>query len=388
MNIGIFTDCYLPTKNGVSTSIAQLKEGLEQRGHKVIIVTVNAPAYIEKDTTIYRLPSIPFNFAIELRFGLVNQRLVHRIVQQEQLQIIHTHTEFSLGWAGKRAAEKLKLPLIHTTHTMYEEYRHYLFWGKLLSAKMIQRILKLFLSHHDALVCPSSKAQNYFASFMPSLKTVVIGNGVCRTRFNPTLLSKTEKEQIRQTLGLASSDKIILYVGRMAKEKRVLELLEILVPFLKQQPNYKAMFVGYGPAYQQMIHAAAQNNLGQQLIFMGYVNWEQIPKLYAIANVFVTASLSEVHPMTVLEATCCGLPIVARRDDSYVGLVEEDYNGYLVDLDQQIIARLAEMMGNETKLLTYSQNSHRLANKFNIATQVEKLELLYQQLNKKTPFEY
>jgi 1,2-diacylglycerol 3-alpha-glucosyltransferase len=217
---------------------------------------------------------------------------------------------------------------------------------------------------------------------MPSIRTVVIGNGVCKTRFNPGFLTREEKDRTRNALGIRSSDKVILYVGRIAKEKRVLELLNVLTPLLQKHPWYKAVFVGNGPSYTQMLNATSNNNGLRQVILTGYVNWEHIYKLYSIADVFVTASLSEVHPMTLIEASMCGLPIVARRDESYVELIEDGYNGYLVDSDRQIAERVSEILCDETKRLTFSKNGLILSDKFNTETQVEKIESLYQHVMK------
>jgi len=380
MNVGIFTDCYIPTKNGVVTSIVQLKEGLERSGHKAVVFTVDTPGFEGTNRTVYRFPSISFNSDIEIRLGLVSQRSVNRIVQREHIDLIHTHTEFSIGWAAKRAARSFRLPLVHTTHTMYEQYRHYLFFGRLLSDRMIRRWLKLFLFNYDALVCPSVKAQDYFKSFMPHIRTVVIGNGVCKTRFRPTLLTREAKIGARQALGIQPSDKVIIYVGRMAKEKRVLELFNVLTPLLKRYPHYKALFVGRGPSCRHMIEEAKRHNLREQTVFTGYVNWGQMHKMYSISDVFATASLSEIHPVTLIEASICGLPIVARCDSSYVGLIQDGYNGYLVDSDRQIAERLSEILSDETKLLQFSENGLIVADKFNAETHVDKLESLYQQV--------
>jgi 1,2-diacylglycerol 3-alpha-glucosyltransferase len=366
--------------SGVVTSIVQLKEGQEQRGHKAILVTVTTPNDNEKDATIYRFPSVPFNSDAGFRLGLVNQRSIDMIVREEQLDIIHTHTEFSIGWAAKRAARAMDLPLIHTAHTIYEEYRHYLFLGNLLSTKMIQRFLKLFLVGYDTLICPSTKAQDYFKSFLPSLRTVVIGNGVCKSRFRPNPVSREERDQRRKALGIQPSDKVILYVGRIAREKRVLELFRVLAPLLQKHPHYKAMFVGCGPSYAQLIRATTENNIHRQAIFPGTIQWEQIHTYYLLADVFVTASLSEVHPMTVIEASMCGLPIVARRDTSYVELIRDSENGYLVDSDRQIAEKLVEILGDEAKLLTMSQNGLILSDQFNAEEHVKKVESLYQQV--------
>jgi 1,2-diacylglycerol 3-alpha-glucosyltransferase len=380
VNVGLFTDCYLPTKNGVVTSIVQLKEGLERRGHKVTVVTVDAPHYVREDKTVYRFPSLPFNSSIQVRLGLVNRGTANRIIQEEHIEIVHTHTEFSLGRAAKRAAGKRGLPLIHTAHTMYEDYRHYLFFGQLLSPGMVRAWLSAFLSSYDTLVCPSIKAQDYFKSFVPQIQTVVIGNGVCKSRFCPNPLTRKEKDRKRKAYGIRFSDRVIIFVGRMAKEKRVQQLLDVLTPLLQKHPHYKALFVGSGPDYGHMVNATIRRGLSGQVIFTGYVDWAQMHELYSIADIFVTASLSEVHPMTLIEASMCGLPIVARRDDSYAGLVQDDYNGYLVESDLELAERLSGILCDEVRLTEFSGNGQALSAQFNSETHVERIESLYQQV--------
>ncbi len=337
---------------------------------------------------MYHFPSVPFNSDIEIRLGLVSQRAVNKIVHDEQLDVIHTHTEFTVGWAGKRAARKMGLPLMHTAHTMYEDYRHYLFLGEFLPARVIREYLRFFLRGYDVLVCPSQKARDYFRSFMPRAKQavhsgfcsnriVVIGNGVCRARFNSGLFTREEIEDARRDRGIEPSDKVIIYVGRMAQEKRAVELLDALKPLLQKYLHYKALFVGRGSSLERMRSAVERAGLHRQVIFTGYVDWEEIPKLYALADVFVTASLSENHPMTLIEAAMCGLPIVARRDDSYVDLVRDGHSGYLVDADSQLAMKLKELLRDEAKLCTFSQNALLTADKFDIETHVAKMERLY-----------
>lgn len=380
MNVGLFADCYTPTKNGVVTAIVQLKEGLEQRGHHVVVVTVDTPCYEDRDPTVYRFPSVPFRPDIGIRLGWANPRTVTRIVRDERIDVVHTHTEFGVGWAGRLAAGKLGLPLVHTVHTMYQDYRHYVPGGALLPASVIRGWLRLFLRDHDVVVCPSIKAQKYVLSFLPHKRTVIIGNGVCPARFRPGLLTDSEKAQARRTLGLLPSDQVLLFVGRLAPEKRAVELLRALTPLLRARPHVKALFVGGGPSQKQMSKAVKENGLHEQVIFAGYVAWEQMPRIYALADVFVTASLSEVHPLAVIEAAMCGRPIVARRDDSYADLVQDGRNGYLVDSDAQIAARVSEILDDETRWRAVPQPTD-----FRVETHVTRIETLYEQVVQNAP---
>lgn len=376
MRIGLFTDCYHPTKNGVTTSLAQLREGLLPRGHHVVVFTVATPGYTERDPTVHRFPSFPFNREIEIRVGLTNQRAINQLVREERLDLLHSHTEFSLGWAAKRAARALRLPLVHTLHTLYPNYRHYLPLGNLIPKSAVQCWLAFFL-RGTTTVCPSAKMQAYLRDFLPRLQTVVIPNGVSTTRFDLRTLTDADIAATRAALGLAPTDTVGLYVGRLSEEKRVLALLTALTPLLQQQPQLKALFVGRGPAYAALEQQAAQARLSAQVLLPGYMPWEQMRALYAVGSVFVTASLSEVHPMTVIEAAMCGLPIIARRDLAYADLVQDGYNGYQVDTDDQLAARLAGLLADDARRAAFAHHSRTLATQFSSAAHVERLEHLY-----------
>lgn len=380
MNIGLFADCYPPAASGVVTSLLHLRRGLERRGHNVLVFAVSTPGQPRLADTDHCFPSLPFNRASGFRFGLVNPRTVRRMVREAALDVIHTHTEYSLGWAGRLAAQSLKLPLVHTAHTMHEAYRHYLFFGRLVSAGAIKNYLRLFLSECDSVICPSEKVETYLADSVPDLRTVVIANGVDPAPFRDACLRPDRRDRSREALGIRPSDKVLLFVGRMGKEKRVLELLGVLAPLLRGHPQRVALFVGSGPLGKEMILWAEQAGIAQQVIFTGEIGWEQLPSFYAVADVFVTASLSEVHPMTLIEASMCGLPLVARRDDSFAGMIRDGHNGYLADSDREMTQRLAELLVDGQKLRGFAVNSLALSDGFHVDCHVDKVEALYQSL--------
>jgi 1,2-diacylglycerol 3-alpha-glucosyltransferase len=383
MNIGLFADCYTPTVSGVVTSLLQLKQGLEQRGHKVVVFTVSTPGYPEPDRSVRCFPSIPFNRASEFRFGLVDPHTVQRLVDEEKLNIIHTHTEYSLGWAGKRAARRLGLAFLHTAHTLHIAYRHYLPFGRAVPSRLVEHYLRLFLSNCDALVCPSKKAHAYFQTFLPRLDAVVIGNGVNPIHFRPQPLTREQETSTRQALGLCPTDQVVLYAGRIAQEKRVVELFHALVPLLRARSQAKVLFVGNGPAQRDLAAAVERSRLGPQVVLVGKVEWQQMYRFYSLAHLFVTASLSEMHPMTLIEASLCGLPIVARQDPAYADLILDEYNGYVVPSDQSIATRARDLLDDEEKRQRFSANARALSQEFNAENHVRQLEALYRQMIEK-----
>ncbi len=380
MNVGLFADCYTPTASGVVTSLLQHKGELEQRGHRIVVVTVANGPRKEQEGTIYRVPSLPFNRASGFRLGLANQRAVNRLVREENLDLIHTHTEYSLGWAGRRAARHFGLPLVHTAHTLHPAYRHYLPLGERLPPGLVRGYVHRFLSPYDVIVCPSRKAQRYVQAVRPTQKTIVIPNGLDRDRFYPRPLTKAEKRQVRRELGLSATDRVLLFVGRLGPEKRVMELLAALLPLLREQPRLKLLLVGSGRSRASLQRAARDSGCLGQILFIGAVPWTDTHCFYALADLFVTASLSEIHPMTLIEAATCGLPIVARRDEAYADLVIDDYNGYLAESDRQLAGHVATLLADRERHNAFARHASTLSRKFDTQTNTDRIEALYQSL--------
>ncbi|OHD28085.1 MAG: hypothetical protein A2086_00790 [Spirochaetes bacterium GWD1_27_9] len=380
MNIALFTDCYLPIKNGVVTSVLQLKEGLEKRGHNVIIITVEVPNYDDTDLNVFRLPSIKAGLGTEQRVGIINQGAVTRFLKKKKIDLIHTHTEFSLGYCGKRAAKKLKVPHVHTTHTMWEEYKHYILNGKLLSSGMVKRILRTYLNKVSMIIAPSVKAKKYHEQFLPHIPIEIINNGIDEGKFKASPITDQEIIDLRTKFGINKEEKILIFVGRIGKEKRVTELFDAVVPVIKNNDKVKMIFVGDGPALPELQKKAKDLNLEKSFIFTGFVNWNVVYRLYSISNVFLTTSLSEVHPMTLIEASMCSLAIIVRRDDSYLDLVENDVNGYLTDTEEEFTEKLTKLMNDNELLKKFCQTSFEISKRFTAENHVDKVEKLYQKV--------
>jgi 1,2-diacylglycerol 3-alpha-glucosyltransferase len=380
MNIALFTDCYVPIKNGVVTSVQQLKNGLESKGHHVIVITVEVPYHKDKEKNIYRLPSVKAGLGTEQRFALFNQTAITRFLKKQRIDLIHSHTEFSVGYSAKWTAKKLKIPHIHTTHTMWEDYRHYIMNGRLLSSKMTKRILKTFLTNINALVAPSIKAEKYYRQLSATIPIHVVHNGIDMNKFKSSPITDHEIQQLRKEFGIREKDRTVIFVGRVGREKRVHELYDALLPILERHDNIKLLFVGDGPALPDLLQKTRELDLSKKIVFTGFVNWDLVYRLYSISDIFVTASLSEVHPMTLIEASMCGLPLICRRDDSCLDLVHEGVNGHLVEFDSAITEKVHELLEDPKLLDMFSQASLELSKSFTASEHVNKMEALYEKI--------
>lgn len=380
MRVAIFTDCYIPVKNGVVTSIGELKAGLEAKGHHVIVFTVQVKGYEDEEDGIIRFRSIPVGLGTEIAFGLVNQFTVNRMIRFHKIDLIHIHTELNLCISGILAARKFALPRIHTTHTLWEEYRHYLLNGVLLSPALIRVLAKFILGGSAGLVAPSIKAKDYYQSIVPDIPFEVIPNGMDRAKFGYRHFTQQETNEIRKRWNITPDDKVILFVGRIGKEKRVVELFDAILPVLKAKPDTKMLFVGDGPLRKELESRSCNLNMRERILFTGYVNWNSVHEIYTLSALFVTASLSEVHSMTMIEAMMCLLPIVARRDESFVASVTDGVNGYLVESDGDLTEKIMQVVSDEKKLQHMGEESLRVSEKYSGEAHANQMEKFYEHI--------
>lgn len=180
MNIGMFTDTYFPQVNGVVTSITLLKKALEKEGHKVYIFTPsdpNAVSFLEHND-VFRIPSLPFPSFPERRIAIGGLFKLSKKVKELNLHVIHTHTEFSIGLIGKVLAKKYHIPIVHTYHTLYEDYLHYIGNGKVITPSMVKKAIQLFCRNTDKLVVPSEKTKQVLESYELIREIEVIPTGI------------------------------------------------------------------------------------------------------------------------------------------------------------------------------------------------------------------
>ncbi len=296
MHIAFFTDTFSPAREGVTTAILQARAGLHARGHRVTVVTVAKPgALAEPD--VLRVPALPYRGGVHLGLPALRR-------PPHEVDLIHTHTEFSLGWAGRHLARALGVPHIHTAHTLYGHYRHY---APFIPPGVAYAAWARFMRPCAAVICPSETMQTLVRQHAPSARTVYLPNGLDAARFRPLGLGPS-----RADLGLGSADRVVLSVGRLSREKRPRALLAALAPLLRAEADIQLLLIGEGPLKAALQRDARRGGIAGQVHLPGGVPWAGMPEVYEMARVYASASLSENDPMTYLEARACGLPIVAR----------------------------------------------------------------------------
>lgn len=343
MRVGIFTDTYPPFINGVSTSIVMLKGALEKLGHEVFIVTVNNEnmSYkYEDDDKIIRLPGIPIGIYDYRLTGIYPIRVINKI-KNWKLDVIHSQTEFGVGTFARLIAKQFSIPLVHTYHTMYEDYVHYITKGYFdgTSKKIVEYLTKFYCDKTATeLIVPTKKAYDLFKNKYKVDRNIhIIPTGIEIERFYEELLKKSQILNLKEKLSIQKEDFVILFVGRLGKEKSVDVLIDGQKEIVKKYPNVKLMIVGDGPDMNHFQKMVSDYKLENNVIFTGKVSYDDIPLYYGIADAFATASETETQGLTVIEAMAASLPVLAIDDDSFRLAVVNDLNGYLFkDLKEYI----------------------------------------------------
>ena len=389
MTIALFSDSYLPTKSGIVTVVVQLQEQLKKMGHRVILVTVETTdEYETYDPDIYRVHSVALGLGTDQFVGIPAMHPLIHYLKEAGVQLIHCHTEFGIGKAGLRAAHVLKIPAICTTHTMWTDfYKYYLTFGKLISPRIINGIMKKYYGKFDSLIGVSTKARNYFKQegMLPDMPSVIIPNAIDKEKFQKTHITEEQKLALRESYGIKPDDTMLLFVGRIGEEKRVFELLKVCQNVAKKNSKIKMIFVGNGPAYEDMLKKAADDIASKQIIFTGFIEWTKVSEYYESADIFVTTSLSEMHSMTILEAQLSGLPIIVRRDESYLDSVFDGENGYLTDSEEEMEAKILELAADKEKCRSFGKRSLEITKRFTIETHIKKTLKVYEEVMKAYP---
>lgn len=381
MNIGLFTDTYFPQINGVGTSVHTLANGLEQRGHTVYIFT---PADPKADKTenprILRMPSVPFLMLKNFRVGTLYSPLTLNKINHLKLDIVHTQTEFPLGMFGKFLSITHHIPMIHTYHTMYEDYVHYIAHGKLITPAMAKEFSRLFCNTAQAVIAPTQKAKNFLEDCGVSKPIRIIPTGIDTSRFSKSNFSEQETLALKKSLGLDANTPVILSLGRIAKEKSIDVIIKALPSLLKKLPETKMLVVGDGPERENLESLARELQISENVLFIGSRPWNEIGKYYQLGTVFVSASLSETQGLTFAEAMAGGIPVIAKKDECIESLVEDGVTGILFENDEELPEKLYTLLTDQSLQHKLSEMSLQKMDSLSVEQFITAVETMYYQI--------
>lgn len=356
MKILIASDFFAPTVNGIVTSIINLQTELERHGHDVKILTLKQKESQGYEDCVYLIPSFSAGTVypgarIMRTFG--NAEL--RDIEQWRPDVIHTNNEFSTFLLSQIMASKLEIPIVHTYHTVYEDYTHYFKANEQLGKGIVKKLSKNLLERTDSVVVPTEKVRDLLASYDVTTPVYTVPSGIDLERFSrPDLALAGQK--LRRQWGIGEDDIVLMSLGRLAKEKNI----EEIIGFLKDlKDNIRLVIVGGGPYQAVLESCVASKGLNDRVLFTGMVMPQEVPDYYHMGDVFVSASTSETQGLTYAEALASGLPCVCRKDGAIEGVIHNGVNGWQYETREEFMSAvhqiasdraLADRMGQEALL--------------------------------------
>ncbi len=310
VRVGLFTESYDPIINGVSTSVKTLAAELTAAGHTPVIVAPRYPGFADEggDPPILRMPSLPTPFAY--RFVPPPLGPAPAVLRDAVFDVVHTHHPFGLGRHGRRCARSLRAPLVSTNHTFYTEYTHYLpFVPKRAAQAVVSAAMRGYYNSCAAAVVPSRAARRILEGLGGPAPLFVVPTGVPPA---PAVMPAAV-EQARKGFSLPPGAPVLLYVGRLAREKN----LDLLIDaFARLCAGYDGeerpllLLVGSGPYRDACRRRVREAGITPWVRFAGFLRRAQLAPVYAAATLFVFPSATETQGVVLSEAQSHGLPCV------------------------------------------------------------------------------
>jgi len=389
LNIGLFTDTYFPQINGVGTSVHTLYKELTDMGHNVYIFTPKDPNRLsDNNENIIHMSSIPCFFLKNFRMGIVyppNELLKIRALK---LDIVHTQTEFSLGMFGKILAKVSKVPLVHTYHTMYEDYVHYIVNGALISRSMAHSFSRIFCNSANAVIAPTPKVEASLLDYGVTRPISVIPTGIDTDKFKKENYSKTEVAKLRKSYGFNENTEVLLVLGRIAQEKSIDKVLNAMPELFEKRPNARLLIVGDGPYKEELEKLSESLKITDKVVFAGAKPWTEIGKYYQLGDVYISASSSETQGLTFVEAMAGGIPVIAKKDPCLDGLIQNGVSGITFEDENTLADLIASVFSSKETLAEISENAIISADRYSAHTFGRSVLALYKDVLAKRNGDY
>lgn len=334
MNIGLFTDTYFPQISGVATSIKTLKNALEKQGHNVFIFTTTDP-HIKKGTVepnVFRFSSIPFISFTDRRIAFRGFFEAAKVAKEVKLDIVHTQTEFALGMMGKYVAHRFKIPAIHTYHTMYEDYLHYVLNGHLLRPYHVKQFTKGYLKNMNGVIAPSERVEALLKRYGVKIPIRIIPTGVDIESMN-----EDAPHDVRKDLHIDKDAPVLLTLSRVASEKKINHILNVMPDIVEQFPNVRLVIAGDGPDVDVLKDQIERLTLENYVIFTGNIPHEDVGNYYRMADLFVSASDTETQGLTYIEALAAGTRCVVYDTDYTEHVFDDDSLGRVFTTQSEML---------------------------------------------------
>ncbi len=340
MRIGIFTETFLPKVDGIVIVLCHFLDYLDRMGHEALVFAPEGGPASYANARIIGLPGVKFLLYPELKLAppLMGTR---KPLNQFKPDLVYLVNPASLGLGGIWEAHWLDVPLVASYHTDVPGFAARM--GMAYTQRSLWAFFRQVYNHADLVFVPSNFTRDQIEAH--GFKRVqVVNHGVDSTLYHP---GKRSPECRNSLMDGQTSLKLLLYVGRLAAEKRV----DWLLPVLEANPGTRLAIVGGGPADASL----KKKFKGTPTIFTGYLDGENLAQVYASADIFVFPGANETFGNVVIEAMSSGLPVVVPNAGGVLDFVETDVSGLLFESEDQ-----GSLVNSVNHLLAHPETADRL----------------------------
>ena len=343
-HIGFFTNTYLPTMSGVVRSISTFRQAFDRMGHNVFVFAQKAAKYHDEEPFIFRYPAVEVPWANDYAFPVPFSSSIDDTLPCLKLNVIHSHHPFLLGETAARKAESLRLPLVFTFHTRYDEYTHYVPFSQELTKQIADRWIGNYLEKCQHIITPSDSIKELLRENGVEGDITTIPTGIDLEPFR-----KAEGDIIRKQRGWGD-DTVLISIGRLAKEKSFDTLLEAAAIVMRDHPSVRLAIIGSGMEERSLKKLAHELGIANRVDFVGKVPYEDVPSYLKAADIFYFASTTETQGLVTMEAMAAGLPIVAVDATGTHDAVTNGKEGLLTKDDSAALAQAATLVIDNQEL--------------------------------------
>jgi hypothetical protein len=395
MKIAMFTDAYWPRVNGVTVSVDSFSRALVKEGHDVLIVCssypedANTTISFQKDPEtddllkIVKVPSIPAFISREDRIAKFHKmNWVVKKVDAFNPDIIHINTEMVIAEFGFWYSRTHNLPVIYTFHTMWEDYapNYFPMFPSFLVKFVTRGVQKNVLRRSYRVIVPTPQIKAFVYKYMNNLVTFLLPTGIDVKLFEHDKADIDNfREKLEDLFPQLKEKRILLFAGRVGKEKNIGFLLDILPDIISEYPNVILLIAGNGPDFDYYHDEARRKGIEENCVFTGYFDRKDLALVYSIAEIFMFPSLTDTQGLVTLEAMLSGTPVVAIGALGTLTVMGGDNGGFMVENNKvQFTSRVLELLGDPELHKSKSQEAKIHARSWSIEELTKKLITLYQ----------
>ena len=372
----ITTDLFTTDTNGVVTSVKILWDELKKKGHDVRIITLSESRHSHSDGVVYYIRSMPIGVYPNVRMALSYRHPLIKELIEWRPDVIHSQCEFFTYQYALRIAKHTGAPIVHTYHTLYEQYVTYAIPSKRLGCYVVRVLTRKRLKKADRIIAPTHKVEQALNDYGLTQAISIVPSGINLDQHRVRITAK-ERAQKRRALGIGDEHFALLNLGRLGTEKSLDALLELFARAAATEDKLRFLIVGDGPARESLEQQAASLGVTDKVIFTGMVRPGEVQEYYQLGDVFVSASTSETQGLTYIEAAANGLPLLCRRDPCLAGVIRQGENGFEYDSEAEFLAYVRQICHDPEWCKAAVRTSEEIAATFDKSTFGDAVEKIY-----------